>query len=226
MNYPKRLVGGLAVVAAAVAIGAAALLSGVGVTEHSDVTYQTDGPDFKDVAEVTKASTAVAHVRVVSAGSSYVIPFDPAVTVVSPPPTDNGPKGKAGQPASSEAPVASPKDGILKTDFTVEVLENVRGAGIKKGDQLTVSQVGGVTADGKTTVNAEHDPLMQVGDEEVLFLNKDPRSGKFFTTGGGIGRFKVQKNGTLLAVDLDSAAGRSLTGRPAASLKQAVLAVR
>jgi len=225
MNYRKRLVGGLAGAVAAVAVGAAALLSGVGVTQHTELTYMTDGPDFKDVADVTRASVAVAHVRIVSAGNSYVIPFDRPNTVVSPPPTDNGPKGKAGQPTSAVPGAPDPLGGVLKTDYTVEVLDNVRGAGIKKGDRLTVSQLGGTTADGKATASSEHDPRMQVGDEEVLFLSKDPASGKFFTTGGGVGRFKV-KNNVVEAVDHDSAAGRGLTGRPAASLKQAVQAVR
>jgi hypothetical protein len=225
MNFPKRLVLALAGVAAAVAVGGAAILGGVGVTQHSEMLYLTDGPDFKDVGDITRASAAVAHVRIVSAGTPYVIPFDKGSTVVSPPLADNGPKGKAGTPPSSTAPAAAPFDGVLKTDYTVEVLDNVRGAGIKKGDRLTVSQLGGKTADGATVANAEHDPLMQVGDEEVLFLNRDARSGKFFTTGGGVGRFKV-RNGAVEAVDHDSVAGRGLTGRPAASLKQAVQAVR
>jgi hypothetical protein len=226
MKYPRRLVLGLAGVAAAVAVGGAALLGGVGVTQHSEVLYMTDGPDFPDVTEVTRASVAVAHVRIVAAGSSYVIPFDAPVTVVSPPPTDNGPKGKAGQPTSAIPAAPNVQGGILKTDYTVEVLENVRGAGINQGDRLTVSQIGGKAADGATVASAEHDPLMRVGDEEVLFLSRDARSGKFFTTGGGVGRFKVLGNGAVAAVDPDSTAGRGVNGRPAASLKQAVQAVR
>jgi hypothetical protein len=226
MNYRKRFVGALAGVVAAVAVGGAALLSGVGVTERSELTYMTDGPGFKDVADVTRASVAVAHVRIVSAGNSYVIPFDRPVTVVSPPPADNGPKGKAGQPTSSVPAVPDPHDGILKTDYTVEVLDNVRGAGIKKGDRLVVSQVGGKTADGRAVATVEHDPLMQVGDEEVLFLSKDPKSGKFFTTGGGEGRFKVQTNGTVVAISHDSALGREFNGKPADVLKGSVQGVR
>jgi hypothetical protein len=226
MKHPKRLIMGLAGTAAALAIGGVALLSGFGVTEHSEMLYMTDGPQFRDVAEITRASTAVAHVRIVSAGDSYLIPFDAPVTVVSPAPTDNGPKGKAGQPASTIPTAQNIQNGILKTDYTVEVLDNVRGAGIKRGDRLVVSQVGGKTADGAAVANVEHDPLMQVGDEEVLFLSKDAKSSKFFTTGGGAGRFKVQRDGAVQAVDHDSVAGRAHSGKPATSLKLAVQSVR
>ena len=46
----------------------------------------TDGPSYADVTDLTKASKAVAHVRILSAGASYVIPFDKNTTVVFPAP--------------------------------------------------------------------------------------------------------------------------------------------
>jgi hypothetical protein len=115
----------------------------------------------------------------------------------------------------------------------VEVLDNLRGSALKKGDRVVVSQLGGTIAttrpDGVaseiTVANAEHDALMQVGDEEVLFLNQDATSGKFFTTGGGAGRFKVQSNGTLTAVDHDSPVARQVNGKPSEFLKKAVQTV-
>ena len=59
----KRVLLGLGSVAAVLAIGGAALLSGIGMTQRSEVLYMTDGPDYKDVTDLTKASAAVAHVR-------------------------------------------------------------------------------------------------------------------------------------------------------------------
>jgi hypothetical protein len=96
-----------------------------------------------------------------------------------------------------------------------------------------VSQIGGKLAsqgaDGATretiVANAEHDPVMQVGDEELLFLNQDSANGKFFTTGGGQGRFKVQSNGTVSAVDSHSTLARIQTGKPISSLKNSVRSV-
>ena len=158
---------------------------------------------------------------------------DNNTTVVSPRPTDNGPKGQAGQLTSTTPGATNIDKGILKTDFTAEVLDNVHGAGLKKGDHIVISQIGGTITqaqpDGSranvTVAKAEHDPLLQVGDEEIVFLNQDSATGKFFTTGGGIGRFQVQSNGTVLAVDHDSPLARINNGKPARVLKSAVQAV-
>jgi hypothetical protein len=106
----------------------------------------TDGPDFKDVHDLTKASRAVAHVRILAAGKSYVIPFDAPVTTVAPARKDDTAKGKAGQPTPATPALGLLQDGILQTDYTVEVLDNVRGAGIRKGEHIVVSQIGGKLA--------------------------------------------------------------------------------
>ena len=76
------------------------------------------------------------------------------------------------------------------------------------------AELGG-TEDNGAVINTEHDALMQVGAQEVMFLKKDAQSGKFFTTGGGQGRFTVQSNGTLSPVDTHSAIARLTTGKPA-----------
>jgi hypothetical protein len=229
----KRFILGLSSAVAVLAIGGAALLSGIGLSQHSDVMYLTDGPSYADVTDLTKASKAVAHVRILSAGQTYTIPFDSASSVVSARPSGNPDKDKSGQQLST-TPAGPAPQGLLKTDFTVEVLDNVRGGGLKKGDHLVVSQLGGTVAtrrpDGVAAnllvANAEHDPLMQVGDEEVLFLNQDAATGKFFTIGGGEGRFKVQANGSVVAADHDSPVGKIVNGKPASFLKSAVQGVR
>jgi hypothetical protein len=228
----KRIILGLGSVAAVLAIGGAALLSGIAVSQRSEVQYLTDGPSFADVTDLTHASKAVAHVRVLSVGASYTIPFDRASAVVSGRPTGNADKDKNGQ-LNSSIPAGPAPTGLLKTDFTVEVLDSVHGAGIKKGDHIVVSQIGGTVstkrpdgvATNVTVAQAEHDPLMQVGDEELLFLNQDAASGKFFTTGGGAGRFKVQSNGTLVAVDHESPVAKIVNGKPTNFLKNAVQGV-
>jgi hypothetical protein len=233
MNKRKGFLLGLGSVAAVLAIGGAALISGIGVTQQSEALYMTDGPDFQDVQDLTLASHAVAHVRIVSAGKSYLIPFDAAVTNVAPARKDDSAKGKLGQQTSGTPAKGLLQNGILQTDYTAEVLDSVRGAGIKKGQHIVVSQIGGKLAsqgaDGSSkdviVANVEHDPIMQVGDEEMLFLNQDSATGKFFTTGGGQGRFKVQSNGTLSAVDAHSNLARLQTGKQVGSLKNAVQAI-
>jgi len=233
MNKRKGLLLGLGSVAAVLAIGGAALLTGIGVRYESQMEYMTDGPAYQDVQDLTKASGAVAHVRIISAGKSYLIPFDAAVTKVAPPRKDDSAKGKLGQPTTGTPAKAQLQNGILQTDYTAEVLDNVRGASVKKGQKIVISQIGGKLtsqgADGSAheiiVANAEHDPVMQVGDEEMLFLNQDSATGKFFTTGGGQGRFKVQSNGTLSAVDEHSNLARLQTGKQVSSLKSLVQSV-
>jgi len=233
MNFRKGLLLGLGSAAAVLAIGGAALVTGIGVTRQSEELYMTDGPAFNDVFDLTKASGAVAHVRIISAGKSYLVPFDAASTVVAPARVDTGNKGKLGSPTSATPAIGELETGILKTDYTAEVLDSVRGTSVKKGQHIVVTQIGGKLAalggDGKpttiTVANVEHDPMMQVGDEEMLFLNQDSATGKFFTTGGGQGRFKVQSNGTLSPVDVHSDLGRIQTGKPLSALKSAVQAV-
>jgi hypothetical protein len=233
MNKRNGFLLGLGSVAAVLAIGGASLISGIGVTQQSEALYMTDGPDYQDIQDLTKASGAVAHVRIISAGKSYLIPFDAAVTNVAPPRRDDSAKGKLGQPTSGTPAKALLQNGILQTDYTAEVLDNVRGASVKKGQKIVISQIGGKLAaqgaDGSSkeiiVANAEHDPVMQVGDEEMLFLNQDASTGKFFTTGGGQGRFKVQSNGTLSPVDVHSSIARLQTGKPLASLKNTVQSI-
>jgi hypothetical protein len=233
MNTRKGLLLGLGSVAAVLAIGGAALISGFGVTYQSEALYMTDGPNYQDVQDLTKASHAVAHVRIISAGKSYLVPFDAAVTNVAPARKDDSAKGKLGQQTSGTPAKGQLQNGILQTDYTAEILDNVRGAEIKKGQHIVISQIGGKLAsqgaDGSSkeiiVANAEHDPVLQVGDEEMLFMNQDSATGKFFTTGGGQGRFKVQSNGTLSAVDAHSALARIQTGKAVTSLKNAVQSV-
>ncbi len=230
MNKHKGLLLGLGSVAAVLAIGGAALFTGIGVTRQYAAEYMTDGPAYQDIQDLTKASGAVAHVRIISAGKSYLVPFDAPVTNVAPARKDDSAKGKLGAQTSGTPAKAQLENGILQTDYTAEVLDNVRGASVKKGQQIVISQIGGKLAsqgaDGTArevvVANAEHDPAMQVGDEEMLFLNQDAATGKFFTTGGGQGRFKVQSNGTLSAVDSHSSLARLETGKQVASLKSAV----
>jgi len=78
-------------------------------------------------------------------------------------------------------------------------------------DRIVLSQIGGTlartqpegTRASELSAKAEHDPLLQVADEEVLFLSQDAATAKYFTTGGGRGSLQgpVERS---LAVDHDS----------------------
>jgi len=207
---------------AGVAVFAASAVLTANLTLRSEGVYMTDGPAYDDVADLTKASDAVAQVKVVGKAKSYRVAYDRAQVVVAPRNT-SGDKGKE-QPLSETDGVQADQKGLLHTDFTVEVVDSVRG-GLKKGERVTITQLGG-TEDSGAVINTEHDPLMQVGATELLFLNKDARSGKFFTTGGGQGRFTVQSNGTLTPADAHSPLARLTTGKPTSFVTGAVRAAR
>lgn len=194
-----------------VAVLAAAAILTTSVSLRSEGVYMTDGPAYNDIAELTQASTAVVQVKVVGSGKSYVVPFDKPQVVTSARPND-GLKSKD-QSLSQTKAAELKQTGLLHTDFTVEVVDSVRG-NIKRGERLTITQLGG-TEDSGTVIVTEHDSLMQVGAQELMFLRKDAASGKFVTTGGGQGRFTVQSNGTLTPVDQHSKLARLVTGKPA-----------
>jgi len=97
----------------------AAVLSGSVITHRDEAVHLTDGQSYADAADLTRASKAMAHMHIVSAGRPYLIPFDDASTVVSPRPADNGPKGQAGAQLSSIRGATNIDKGILKTDFTL-----------------------------------------------------------------------------------------------------------
>jgi hypothetical protein len=218
--HNKRLLFGLGTGALALIMSGFVIVGGTSLTRDS--VYLTDGPAYTDIDELTHAAEAVAHVKILSASPSYTIPFDPPVVNVAPPHTDGR---KATAPKSAAIPPAGQHDpGIVHTDFTVEVLDAVRGTGVRTGDRLVVTQLGGSLPNG-SKVTSEHDPMMQPGDQEVLFLRHDAKSGKYFTTGGGQGRFKIQSTGQVTALDPDSPFARQTTGKSLGFLKGAVQAV-
>lgn len=215
------LLGALGAVTLALAAGGASLLGGRSGPEMHAM-YLTDGPVYATLDELTRDSAVVVHARAVTMGRTYVVPFDPPQTVADPPP--QGPRRSPPPPA--EGPTNQPAEaGLLFTEITVEVMEILRGQGVRAGQRLTVTQLGGVDRRGRPVV-AEHDPLMKAGDQEILFLKHDPASDRFFATGGGQGRFRITQNDTVEAVDRESPAGRMNHGRTVAALKAAVRAVR
>jgi hypothetical protein len=220
MNKYKRLTLSLGALAVAVVATGAVISS---PKPPRDSVYMADGPVFNDVHALTDASHAVAHVRVVGVGQSYRVPFDPPVVHVAPPPTD-GPKGMS-LPVASDRKAAPTTNGLLKTDVTVEVVEGISGTALRTGDRMTVAQLGGTDERGGRIVT-EDDPIVQVGEQEIQFLRQDPASGKFWTTGGGQGRYKVSARGIVTAVQHDTAMAKAHNGKPAEFLKSEIKGVR
>lgn len=186
-------------------------------SEQATPAAPADGPSFTTLADLVRGAQLVASVRVLSVGAPYVVPADPAQVSVAPPPR-GGPAGKEDPSLPPEQPGGSdPAPGVRKVDVTVEVLEAVRGAGAAAGERIIVAQVAG-------GVDAAGDPLMRAGSREVLFLQSDPTSGKFFTVGGGQGRFLITDADTVQAVAPDSPLGQAFNGVTLPALREAIQA--
>jgi hypothetical protein len=79
-------------------------------------------------------------------------------------------------------------DGVPMTDFDFKVLKILDGGPVSSGD-IVVQQTGG-TEDGVREED-EDDPLFQIGDSAVLFLQKNPDPDAYRVAGGPSGRFPI-----------------------------------
>jgi hypothetical protein len=103
--------------------------------------------------------------------------------------------------------------GLPITTYTIAVMQVLRGDA-NVGGQILVNQAGGIvtlptypTGPMLTrTLEFEHDPLMQSGQEQVLFLTKAP-GGNYDILGGPQGRFIVQ-NGKVHPVSSEAPAAK------------------
>jgi hypothetical protein len=191
--------------------------------------YMTTGPEYPTLVELTKASAVVVRARVVDAGQTRTVASDPAQLVTDPPP-QNLPRAKQeaiaqGTPEPVDVEQRREDRGTLMTDTTVEVLEVIYGSGPRVGQRLTVVQLGGTDRTGQH-VEAEHNPLLKRSEEEILFLKRNPTSGKYFPTGSGQGRYKVAGRDRVESVNPDSRVGRAHNGNSVAAFTAAIQTVR
>ncbi len=202
----RRVVGGVAVAAAVVAIGvpvamqlgstpnptAAATHSpsptvapvstpaGVDPSAVTSVSIAVDGPSYSSIADLAKASVAVAKVEIIRSESQLEYPnFD------------------------SDDPMINPYIGTGETPSAAEIEEmaipvtlhhvrvtSVEAGSLHSGDEIVILELGGVV-DG---VTYEVSDLPKLNQEQLLFLNATP-TGKYETVAGGQGRFIPDSQG-------------------------------
>jgi len=221
------------------AIGAMALMAivplsqVVGAPDYSDlaanreVEFHTARLPIQDLSELSNKSDAAVVGRVVSKGEVRFIKPDvqqPRAFTPSGPPSDlpknkvAGLTDKAEAPSRNQPDVITPPAGIPVTQFTVEVTRSLQGD-LKVGQRITLEQaggeismvLGGTAPTLKRTIVAEHDPLMVVGQEQVLFLTKG-NNNAFVVTGGPDGRFSLDARRALQPVDEGSPVGKASKG--------------
>jgi len=76
---------------------------------------------------------------------------------------------------------------LIFTYYTVKIIVTVKGN--SDSSLITVAQTGGVIGNSKQEVR--DDPLMEIGERVILFLNFDPQNGIYGTLGGPQGRLIV-----------------------------------
>lgn len=221
------------VLTAGVLIAATALVvqQSVGgvTTAHPAGVYE--GSSYEcctDFTSLTRTASAVVRARVVAVAPSSLIPYETPVTVDHPPIPLPGPKATAAASApkftAHAISVVPTEPGIVVTDFTIQVVDTLRG-NVTPGQRLTVTQIGGTDPRGNQIV-AANDPLFQIGQEEVLFLS--PYDGdKYSTVGGEQGRFAIDATGIVHPLNPgDFPYTKAYDGKTVDDLKTATRAVQ
>jgi hypothetical protein len=204
-----------------------------GLAANQIVEMHTARLPVENLSELTKQSDAVVVGRVVASGKVHFMQAEgQQPRGLQPDPRLSGlskSKDAAGlsAPARAQDGILTPPSGIPVTDFTLEITQVLDG-NLAKGSRITVSQPGGTIelpnpAGSKAptlvrTLVAEHDPLMVVGQEQVLFL-QGSSDGTFHVAGGPDGRFTLDARRALQPVDEGSPVGKANKGETLASLQ-------
>ena len=219
--------------AGALALATLATVSQIGAPDYSslaanrEVEMHTARLPAASLTELTKQSDAVVVGRVVASGAVHFIQADgqkplplQADARLGGLPKSND-AARVAAPTRSNAGILTPPTGIPVTDFTVQVSQVLNGK-VGQGARITVSQPGGqITLPSPAgsaapplvrTLVAEHDPLMVVGQEQVLFLQQS-NDGSFHVTSGPDGRFALDARRTLKPVDETAPVGMSQKGQ-------------
>jgi hypothetical protein len=107
-------------------------------------------------------------------------------------------RGKITSVASTSAPAHAP----MSTYFNLtieEILWNPHHEALQSGSKIVIHQEGGLV--NGVLYQTDDDPLLQVGEETILFLHQYA-PGQYFVQGGPSGRFKVN-NGTVTPISSD-----------------------
>lgn len=220
--------------AAALALLAYLPLSQVGAPNYADLAANRDVEmhtariPVANINDLTKQSDAVVVGRVTASGAVHFIKPEGQTPLALQPDSRLGSISKSkdapalsGAPARANDGILQPPTGIPVTDFSLQITQVLQGK-VTTGSTITVTQPGGqITLPQPKgsqapvlvrTLVAEHDPLMIVGQEQVLFLQQ-ATDGTFHVTGGPDGRFSLDARRTLKPVDDAAPIGQAQKGQ-------------
>ena len=107
-------------------------------------------------------------------------------------------RGKITSVASTSSPAQAPISSYFNLTIE-EIFWNPHNEALKSGSKIVIHQEGGLV--NGVLYQADDDPLLQVGEETILFLHQYA-PGQFFVQGGPSGRFKVS-NGAVTPISSD-----------------------
>jgi hypothetical protein len=184
------------------------------------VTIGAHRPEIANLQQLTVEADLIVVGHVTGQGNTREL--SPAVAQPADEPLAEPPADAAGHEAPRDLPsgeTLTTIPGLPVTDFPIRVTRVLKGTG-GAGDQVVVSQVGGQielpTFPGgpqlKRTIHDSGDPLMEPGQQVLLFLTKG-EEGTFGVVGGAQGRFTVDRQGRLQPIAAGTPVGRALGGK-------------
>jgi hypothetical protein len=193
------------------------------------IRYEASNSCCADFASLVKQSIVVVRARVDAASPSRLLSYNKPVLVIHPPALLTGSKAAAVASAPTPPPYTGPsapsEPGIVVTDASVSILDVLKGNGVQPGQALTITQLGGTDPQGRQVVN-DGDPLLQVGQDEILFLIQD-FDGRYSMLGGAQGRFTIGSTGIVQSLDPgDYPYTKAYSGLTISAFKAAMQAVQ
>lgn len=145
---------------------------------------ETDGPSYESLEELAKNSVAVVTVDILGSESALEYPsFD------SDDPMINPYAGTGESPSREELEAMATPVTLHRVKATAVI-----GGSLRPGDEIVILELGGVV-DG---VDYEAADMPLLGDDQLLFLDTTPK-GRYFTVGGGQGRFNPDGKGGFVS---------------------------
>lgn len=154
--------------------------------EQPSVTayIETDGPSYESVEELARNSVAIVTVDILGSESALEYPsFD------SDDPMINPYAGTGETPSREELEAMATPVTLHRVTVTA-----VAGGSLRPGDEIVILELGGVV-DG---VDYEIADMPSLSADQLLFLDTTPK-GRYFTVGGGQGRFNPDGKGGFVS---------------------------
>jgi hypothetical protein len=232
---PRRLIllAGAGALAVAATLATVRYMQIVQSAENRTVEISTSYRGFTTLESLAREADLVVVGHAIDGGKTRrVAPPTQQAVAFQANPTTNAPgdksqlssKGNQGSIGVKPGDPPPPSMDSVVTDYTIEVSRVISGQ-VQPGAHITLTQSGGpidlpTFPGGPTlhrTIQSEHDPLIQKGQEHVLFLGH-AKDGTYYVLGGPQGRLTLDNGGKVHPIDPATPALRGKNGTTLESL--------